>query len=141
MKYILLSYTKQAAWAETDLDGPEFQAMTRFYADLGAELTASGELLATEGLADPALTRTVRPAPGGPVVLDSAYADAPEVLVSFSVVDVVDEARALAIAASIVDAVGDAVEVRPLGIDSTAAAPGGTAAAAPGGTAAAPPAG
>jgi Uncharacterized protein conserved in bacteria len=115
MKYILLAYTKQADWDSVDVNSPEFQAMCEFYENLGKELTESGELVATEGLAHPSLTRTVRRQDGEPVVVDGPYAEAKEVLVSFAIVDCASHDRALAIAARIVAAIGDTVEVRPIG--------------------------
>ncbi len=114
MKYILLAYTNQADWAAVDMTSPEFQAMCEFYANLGQELTESGELVLTEGLADPSLTRTVRKGDGGPVATDGPYAEAKEVLVSFAIVDCASHDRAMAIAARVVDAIGDTVEVRPI---------------------------
>jgi hypothetical protein len=114
MKYMLLAYTKQADFSQIDVTSPEFLAMCEFYANLGTELAESGELVLTEGLADPALTSTVRPREGGPVATDGPYAEAKEVLVSFAIVDCADHARAMEIAARVVAAVGDTVEVRPI---------------------------
>jgi hypothetical protein len=114
MKYMLLAYTKQADWSAVDVTSPEFLAMCEFYANLGKELTESGELVLTEGLADPSLTRTVHPRDGGAVAVDGPYAEAKEVLVSFAIVDCASHDRAMAIAARVVDAVGDTVEVRPI---------------------------
>ncbi|MTV24121.1 hypothetical protein FTX61_01605 [Nitriliruptoraceae bacterium ZYF776] len=115
MKYMLLAYTNAAEWGQVDTSSPEFLEMCAFYEDLGAELAASGELVSTEGLADPALTRTVR-APGGgaPVVSDGPYAEAKEVLVSFSILDVEDLERALELAGRVAAATGDTIEVRPI---------------------------
>jgi hypothetical protein len=45
---------------------------------------------------------------------DGPYAEAKEVLVSFAIVDCASHDRAMAIAARVVDAVGDTVEVRPI---------------------------
>jgi hypothetical protein len=114
MKYMLLAYTKQLDWSEIDVTSAEFRAMCEFYANLGAELTDSGELVLTAGLADPSLTRTIRKQEGGPAATDGPYAEAKEVLVSFAIVDCAGHDRAMAIAARIVDAVGDTVEVRPI---------------------------
>lgn len=116
MRYMLLAYTRQD-WSEVDFGSPEFLAMTRFYDELGAELTTTGELLATEGLADPRLTRTVRPVDGGAEIGDGPYADVPLALTSFSVLDVADATRAEEIAARITRGTGDTVEIRPLGTD------------------------
>ena len=93
---------------------PEVQAACDFYENLGKELTQSGEFVSTEGLADPAHTRTVRKQGGGLVTTDGPYAEAKEVLVSFGVVDCQSHDRAVEIAARIVDATGDTVEVRPI---------------------------
>ncbi len=117
MKYMLLAYTNRADWDSVDYSSPEFLAMCEFYEELGKELTGSGELVMTEGLADPALTRTVRRQDGVPVATDGPYAEAKEVLVSFSIVECAGHDRAMAIAARIVAAVGDTVEVRPIGED------------------------
>lgn len=114
MKYMLLAYTKHADWSDVDVTSAEFQAMCEFYWSLDKELTESGELVLTEGLADPSLTRTIRRQDGGPVASDGPYAEAKEVLVSFAIVDCASHDRAMAIAARIVDAVGDTVELRPI---------------------------
>ncbi len=47
-------------WESVDYSSPKFLAMCQFYEDLGKELTASGEFVSTEGLSEPASTRTVR---------------------------------------------------------------------------------
>ncbi len=120
MKYMLLAYTKQAAWDNVDVTSPEFQAMCEFYEALGKELSESGELVMTEGLAHPALTKTVRKQDGGPVATDGPYAEAKEILASFSIIDCASHDRAMAIAARVVDAIGDTVEVRPVGDGPTA---------------------
>lgn len=121
MKYILLAYTNREAWEkltanwDPSADLPaEVQAACDFYETLGKELVASGEFVSTEGLADPSHTTTVRKVNGAPVATDGPYAEAKEVLVSFSIVDVESYDRAVAIAARVVDAVGDTVEVRPV---------------------------
>ncbi|MFF5175923.1 YciI family protein [Micromonospora sp. NPDC000089] len=116
MKYLLLAYTQLAEWDTVDVTSAEFQDMCRFYADLTDELTASGELVLTEGLAHPSLTRTVRPAADtpAPVALDGPFAEAKEVLVSFAILDTTGHERASDIAARIVAATGDTVEIRPV---------------------------
>lgn len=114
MKYMLLAYTGQADWDAVDVTSPEFVAMCQFYEDLGAELTASGELVATEGLSHPSLSTTIRPEAGHAVASDGPFAEAKEVLVSFSIVDCESHDRATSIAARVVEATGDTVEVRPV---------------------------
>jgi hypothetical protein len=114
MKYLLLAYTKQADWDAVDVTSPEFLAICEFYESLGNELTESGELVLTEGLAHPALSRTVRKQGGGPVVSDGPFAEAKEVLASLAIVDCASHERVLQLAARIADATGDAIEVRPI---------------------------
>jgi hypothetical protein len=114
VKYILLAYTNQSDWESVDYSSPEFLAMCEFYEELGKEMTASGEFVATEGLAAPAFTRTVRKQDGVPVAVDGPYAEAKEVLASFAILDCASHDRAMEIAARIVAAVGDTVEVRPI---------------------------
>jgi hypothetical protein len=115
MKYMLLAYTNSDEWAAVDVTSPEFQAMCEFYETLGKELTESGEFVMAEGLADPALTRTVRKQGDGAVATDGPYAEFKEVLASFSVIDCASHDRAMEIAARVTEAVGDTVEVRPIG--------------------------
>jgi hypothetical protein len=118
VRYLLLAYTRQADWDSVDVTSPEFEAMCAFYDDLTRELTDSGELVATEGLADPSLARTVRKGDRGPVATDGPYAEGKEVLASLAIVDCASHDRAMAIAARIVDALGDTVEVRPVLVDA-----------------------
>jgi hypothetical protein len=114
MKYILLAYTNREDWESVDYSSPEFLAMCEFYEELGRELTASGEFVSTEGLGEPAFTRTVRKQDGVPMAVDGPYAEAKEVLASYSIVDCASHDRAMEIAARIVAAIGDTVEVRPI---------------------------
>ncbi|WP_344233606.1 YciI family protein [Kribbella hippodromi] len=114
MKYLLLAYGDQSNWDTVDVNSPEFIATCKFYEDLAAELTATGELLGTEGLAHPALSRTVRRGDGGPVASEGPFAESKEVLASFAIIDCDSHDRAMAIAGRIVAAVGDTVEVRPI---------------------------
>jgi hypothetical protein len=121
MKYILLAYTNVKAWEDmmanwdrTTPMPPEVQAACDFYEEIGKELTASGEFVTTEGLADPSHTKTVRKTTSGVVATDGPYAEFKEVLVSYAIVDCASHERAMEIAARVCDAVGDTVEVRPI---------------------------
>lgn len=116
MKYLLMAYTSAAGWDEMDTSSPEFLEVCAFYAALGEELTATGELVLTEGLEHPAMTRTVRRVDGKAAVVDGPYAESKEVAASFAIIDVSGLDRALAIAARITEATGDDIEVRPIGI-------------------------
>lgn len=118
MKYMLLAYTRQESWDDVDPSSAEFQAICAFYDDLGRELSDTGELVATEGLAHPSLSRTVRPAGGADgsavTATDGPFAEGKEVLVSFAIVDCAGPDRVMDLAGRIAAATGDAVEVRPL---------------------------
>jgi hypothetical protein len=122
MRYLMLAYTNAKAWedamASWDPDAAmpeEVQAACDFYAQLTEELTATGEFVTTEGLADPSHTKTIRKSADGVVATDGPYAEVKEVLVSYAVLDCASHERAMEIAARVVDAVGDTVEVRPVG--------------------------
>lgn len=121
MKYILLAYTNVKAWEELlanwDHSAPmpkEVQETCDFYEALGKELTATGEFVTTEGLADPSHTKTIRKTTDGVMATDGPYAEVKEVLVSYAILDCASHERAMEIAARVVDAVGDTVEVRPI---------------------------
>jgi hypothetical protein len=114
VKYLLLAYADKAGWDTLDVTSPEFIAACEFYENMANELTASGELLSTEGLSHPALARTVRKSADGPVASEGPFAESKEVLASFAILDCDSLDRAMTIAASVVENVGDTVEVRPI---------------------------
>ncbi|MFC9687209.1 YciI family protein [Kribbella sp. NPDC056951] len=75
-----------------------------------AELTASGELVASEGLMPPTDGRIVQIRNGTQVVTAGPLIE--KSLAGFLLIDVPDEARAQAVAAQVSTAVGDRVELR-----------------------------
>jgi hypothetical protein len=81
---------------------------------LAAELAESGELVVSEGLADPALAKRITVAGDQTMISDGPFAEAKEHLAGFLLVDCDSEDRALAIAARVPDAVWGLVEVRPV---------------------------
>jgi hypothetical protein len=81
---------------------------------LAAELAESGELVLSEGLADPALAKRITVAGDQTIISDGPFAEAKEHLAGFLLVDCDSEDRALAIAARVPDAVWGLVEVRPV---------------------------
>ncbi|MFJ8739398.1 YciI family protein [Embleya sp. NPDC127516] len=85
---------------------------------LMAELTASGELLGGEALADPAQTRTVRVRDGVPAVTDGPFVEAKEHFAGYLLVECESTERAVEIAARWPDARYWAMEVRPVMTDS-----------------------
>ncbi|MEV5827590.1 YciI family protein [Spirillospora sp. NPDC052242] len=116
MKYLLLAYTPAAAWDAATADVPSEEALAAFatYQRLERELIASGELVATEGLGHPAVSTTVHRDGDTVVATDGPFAELKEVLASFAVIDVAGRERAVEIAAGIVEALGEPIEIRPI---------------------------
>jgi hypothetical protein len=116
MKYLLLSYTPIAEWDFSDSDTPSPEAPVAFalYEEFQAELMASGELVATQGLGHPSMSRTLRKQAGAVVVTDGPFAELKEVLASYAVIDCSGYDRALEIGRQVVAAIGDTVEIRPI---------------------------
>ena len=116
MKYLLLSYTPITEWdsAETDTPSPEALEAFAIYQKFQDELAASGELVSTEGLGHPSMSRTLRKQAGAVVVSDGPFAELKEVLASYAVIECSGYDRAVQIARQVVAAIGDTVEIRPI---------------------------
>lgn len=123
MKYLLLSYTPTAEWDAETADVPSEEALAAFaaYQRFEQELTATGEFVTSEGLGHPAVGATVRREGGKVVATDGPFAELKEVLASFAIIDVADRERAVDIAARIVEALGEPIEIRPIMGDDFAA--------------------
>lgn len=115
MKYLVMIHSNtrfQERWeALTDAERDDFG---RGHFRLGEELATSGELVGGEALADPSLAKRVTRHEGRTTVGDGPFAEAKEHLAGFYLVDVADEARAMAIAEQVPDARWGLVEVRPV---------------------------
>jgi hypothetical protein len=110
MKYMILLYDN-ADMREIFSSRPDLMQ------DMDAlleEIRQSGELVATEPLADPVQTKTVRPAEGAPVVTDGPLAEAKEQFGGYLIVDCESEERAVEIAARWPSARFAPIEVRPI---------------------------
>jgi hypothetical protein len=81
---------------------------------LMAELSASGEFVGGEGLADPSHTKSVRPVDGVPAITDGPLAEAKEHFGGYLIVDCDSVERAAEIAARWPNARFAAMEVRPI---------------------------
>jgi hypothetical protein len=84
------------------------------YAALNEELAASGELIVTEALADPSLSRRVSVREGRTITSDGPFAEAKELLAGFYLLECESMDRAVEIAARVPEADLDLVEVRPV---------------------------
>jgi hypothetical protein len=115
MKYmILIQSNPQFLERWEALPEEQRERFGRDHLALTAELTDAGELVASEGLADPALAKRVTVAGDQTMISDGPFAEAKEHLAGFYLVDCQTEERALAIAARVPDAVWGLVEVRPV---------------------------
>src|SRR5690348_16798146 len=89
--------------------------MIGFMKNLNVDMVRSGELVDAYGLADASQARTVRFIDGAPLATDGPYAESKEALAGYWIVDVEDEARAIAIASHVVAFIEAPVEVRQVG--------------------------
>ena len=116
MKYVILIWSNPQSrkiWA--GLSEADRRSGLRAYAELTAELAGSGELIATEALASPALARRV-PARDAMSDLrtDAPLAEVKEHLAGFYLIDCADAERAAQIAVRIPEAAFGLVEVWPV---------------------------
>jgi hypothetical protein len=108
VKYMILLYDNPHVRETISADAlAEIDAIVK-------ELTDSGELVSTQGLADPSQTKTVYVRDGAPVVVDGPYAEAKEHMGGYLLLDVDDERRAIEIAARWPAGLQAAIEVRPV---------------------------
>ncbi|MDQ3692263.1 MAG: YciI family protein [Chloroflexota bacterium] len=115
MKYLILIYGNPASrsiW-EGLSDAQRAEGWSA-YAALNADLAASGELIVSEALADPALTKRVSTGDGTPMTTDGPFAEVKELLAGFFLLECESLERAIAIAARVPEAAYGLVEVRPV---------------------------
>ncbi|HEV2886311.1 MAG TPA: YciI family protein [Jatrophihabitans sp.] len=121
MKYVILIHSNPDPWghptsrytAEGRAISPErHEAMDREFDELLAELSASGEFVTAEALADPASSTIYTWGPDGHLATDGPYAEAKEQLAGFFLIDCQSRERAEQIAAQFAGP-GSTVELRP----------------------------
>lgn len=112
MRYILLIYQNTEAW--NAMAQAEQEVLMHAAGDLVQELTASGEWVGGEGLADAGRARSTRVRDGAVTVTDGPFLEAKEALAGYCIVDVATQARAEEIAARWPDARHWGMEVRAL---------------------------
>lgn len=113
MKYMLLIYDNPDT-RELFLNSHDGEALMAEMDAIIDELRQSGELVATEALADPSHTRTVRVQGGAPVITDGPLAEAKEHFGGYIVVDCDSAERATEIAMRWPSARFCPLEVRPM---------------------------
>jgi hypothetical protein len=115
VKYVILLYGNPSSrdlWA--GMSDAERVAGLSVYAELNADLVASGELVGSASLDEPAETKTVTVRDGVAMATDGPFAEVKEHLAGFYVVDVASLDRVLEIVARIPEAAHGVVEVRPV---------------------------
>lgn len=114
MKYLIQIYSNPESRAVWEGFSPEQRAEGyEYYRAISEELVSSGELLASEPLADISLAKRVTKTDDGAVASDGPFAETKELLAGFYLVDCDSEARALEIAARFPEAEYGLIEVRP----------------------------
>ncbi|MDQ2758365.1 MAG: YciI family protein [Actinomycetota bacterium] len=115
MKYMILIHSNphfQERW--DGLTDTQRAGFGRGHLALTAELASSGELVVSEGLADPSVGRWVTARDGDVLTTDGPFAEAKEHLAGFYLVECDSPERAVEIGARVPDAVWGLVEVRPV---------------------------
>jgi hypothetical protein len=115
VKYLILIYSNPASreiW-EGFTDDQRAEGY-RYYAALTEELAAAGELIVSEALADPSLTKRVSVRGGQTFTSDGPFAEAKELLAGFFLLDCESAERAVEVAARVPEAELGLVEVRPV---------------------------
>ncbi|MGH2637005.1 MAG: YciI family protein [Actinomycetota bacterium] len=110
MKWIIMMFGDQASMTEVRTT-EWIREMIQFMTRIDEELRGSGELVASEGLADPSQAKTVRFQDGAPVPTDGPFAESKESLAGYYIVESSEE-RAIEIASRIVAFVEGPIEVR-----------------------------
>jgi hypothetical protein len=109
MKYILMMSGTRAgvdgyhAWSKHEIE--THMAVLR---RINKDLTASGEFVATQGLADPSEAKVVRGEKNGVPLTDGIFPESKEFLLGYWILDVANAERAYAIAGQISAAPGPA---------------------------------
>jgi hypothetical protein len=118
VKYMILVHESQQEFDAIAASPDESSAIGEFLATFTGALAASGELVDTQGLAEPVHARRVQLQGGVRVVTDGPFAETEEVLAGYWIVDCSGIDRATEIAAQLLECPGpqaaSGIEVRPL---------------------------
>jgi hypothetical protein len=115
MKYVILIWSNPASREVWDgLSDTERAEGFGVYAALNERIAAAGELVVTEALADPSLSKRVTVREGQTMTTDGPYAEAKEQLAGFYLLECESMERAVEHAARVPEAAYGLVEVRPV---------------------------
>lgn len=109
MKYILLIYSDENAWTDSERDNCYAEST-----ELTHQLNAKGQFLGASPLHSVATATSVRVREGKKLVTDGPFAETREQLGGYFLVDATDLDEAIAIAARIPSARKGTVEIRPI---------------------------
>ena len=109
MKYMLLIYSDEQAWSET-----EREHCYRESAQLAHQLQSNGQYLAASPLQPISMATSVRVRGGKPLVTDGPFAETREQLGGYFLIDAKNLDEAISIAGQIPGARLGTVEIRPV---------------------------
>lgn len=109
MKYMLLIYSPEDAWTETEL-----AACMKESTQLSHELNAKGQFIAASPLHSVNTATSVRLREGKRMITDGPFAETTEQLGGYFIVDVQDLDEAIAIASRLPGSRRGTVEIRPV---------------------------
>jgi hypothetical protein len=109
MKYILLIYSDENAWTESEMESCYTESTQLTY-----ELKAKGQYLGASPLHSTSTATSVRVRDGKKLVTDGPFAETREQLGGYFLIDAKDLDEAIAIAARIPSAHKGTVEIRPI---------------------------
>jgi hypothetical protein len=109
MKYMLLIYSDESAWTESDRE-----ACFKESTELTHELHANGHYLGASPLQPVAMATAVRVRGGKPLIADGPFAETREQLGGYFLIDARDLNDAITIASRIPAARKGTVEIRPI---------------------------
>jgi hypothetical protein len=111
MKYMVMMFGEAATMMETQTKDWILE-MIDFMRKVNEDLTAAGELVDAQGLADGTQAKTIRFSDGAPVATDGPFAESKESMIGYWIIDVETEARAVEFASMIVAFTHGPIEVR-----------------------------
>jgi hypothetical protein len=115
MKYMILIHSNENSLELWDkMTDEERENFGRGHLRLTQEMAESGELIVSEGLADPELAKWVSVRDGEVFASDGPFAEVKEHLAGFYLLDCDSMERAVEWAAKVPDALKREVEVRPI---------------------------
>ena len=112
MKYLLLMYADESIGSK--LSKEELQAMGKTWAEFRKEISVSGELISSSGVAPGSSATTIRVRNDKTMITDGPFAETHEQLGGYFLIDCKDLDEAIGWAEKIPTAKYGSIEIRPL---------------------------